>query len=155
MSAIEKTYDSILAAKYLMAIACSKGQCLNATKVQKLLYISYGIALANYNHRIVSESPQAWPFGPVFPRTQQRINYDTLYNTTDSEFDEIRSDKEITSLFSDVIDKYSGFSASKLSAWSHLNGSPWYRTTLQENFKWSTQIPDEYIREYFQDVSIY
>lgn len=154
MSDSLKTYDSILAAKYLMAIGYSKGQVLNATKVQKLLYIAYGTSLANNGHRIVSESPQAWPFGPVFPRTQNKIDYKKIFNINDSEFSEISKDEYLTSLFSDVIDKYSGFSAGKLSAWSHLDGSPWHIVTLRENFKWSTQIPDELIIPYFKNLSV-
>lgn len=150
-----KTYDSILAAKYLMAIACSKGQCLNVTKVQKLLYIAYGTTLAQKNdHRLVSESPQAWPFGPVFPRTQKKIDYSLQYDLNNDMFSEIRNDIYVNNLFSKIIDEYSGFSAGKLSAWSHLEGSPWHKTTLQDGFKWGTPIPDDYISPYFKKFTI-
>lgn len=149
-----KTYDSIIAAKYLMALACSKGQCLNTTKVQKLLYIAYGYALAHYGYRIVSESPQAWPFGPVFARTQKKVDYSIEYSKSDEDFEEIRDDKEINALFNEIIDKYSGFSAKKLSDWSHIEDSPWHKTTMTHDFKWSKQIPDEYIKDYFINLSL-
>lgn len=59
-----KTYDSRLAAKYLLSIADNKGVALNTTQTQKLLYIAYGTCLAKHDgHRLLDESPQAWPFG--------------------------------------------------------------------------------------------
>jgi uncharacterized phage-associated protein len=38
-------YDSVPVAKYLLALATEKGKNLNATQLQKLLFIAYGLFL--------------------------------------------------------------------------------------------------------------
>lgn len=150
----QKTYDSIVAAKYLIALAKEKGQELNVTKLQKLLYISYGILLAKHGRRAIAESPQAWPFGPVFPRTQKRFDKISQATLVDEDLAEISGDKTVTDVFNQVIDSYSFFSAGKLSAWSHMPGSPWDKTVKQNGFQWSVQIPDELIIEYFKQLTL-
>ena len=44
-----KPYNSVTAAKYLLALAISKRKILNVTKTQKLLYIAYGYFLSKKN----------------------------------------------------------------------------------------------------------
>lgn len=67
-----KPYDSVLVANYLLALANEKGVILNTTKVQKLLYMAYGLLLAEKNRIITDEQPKAWPYGPVFPKTRKK-----------------------------------------------------------------------------------
>src|ERR1051326_9005599 len=147
-----KTYDSVLAAKFLMALANSKGVVLNVTKVQKLLYIIYGFFLASANHKIINESPQAWPFGPVFPRTRNKVDYSKIINLDDAELSEINQDPIVKKIFSEMVDGFLGISANKLSKWSHTEGSPWDITRKKEGFKWSDTISDELITEYFKPL---
>lgn len=54
------------------------------TKIHKLLYISYGIFLARENKRLTNEHPQAWPFGPVFPRVHNKVSLDIPPVSVDS-----------------------------------------------------------------------
>lgn len=42
---------------------------VDKAKSQKLLYCCYGAVLAETNERLTDEHPEAWPYGPVFPRT--------------------------------------------------------------------------------------
>lgn len=149
-----KTYDSVLAAKYLMALANEKGRVLNTTKVQKLLFIAYGEYLSMNGSRLLNEAPQAWPFGPVFPRTRSRIDYSVIQQPDAPEFSDIRSNEEVNVLFSHIIDKYASFTASQLSDWSHTEGSPWEKTTKERSFKWGNVIDDNYIKEYFSNVAV-
>jgi uncharacterized phage-associated protein len=150
-----KTYDSILIAKYLLSFASSKQINLNVTKVQKLLYIIYGYYLAEFNgHRIIEERPKAWPFGPVFPRAQKKVDYSKITPINSKEFEEIEEDSKLVDIIIRVIDKYAKYSASRLSEWSHAVNGPWDRTTQQDNFKWNTDIPDEYISAYFKSISV-
>jgi Uncharacterized phage-associated protein len=150
-----KSYDSILVAKYMLAIAKDRNISLNVTKVQKLLYILYGYYLANYdNHQIIEEDPKAWPYGPVFPRSQKKVDYSNILPLDSPDFEDIKRDKKLTEAINYVIDKYSAFSASKLSEWSHQEGGPWYLATKQKGFNWNTPIPNEYIYEYFKRISV-
>lgn len=144
-----KTHDSILAAKYIIALGCNQGNCLNVTQVQKILYIANGIALAKYDVPLVLEAPKAWPFGPVFPRTQKQINYNAEYNIEDSDFDSIKEDVDADKVLKYVVMKFGNTSAGRLSNWSHAKGGPWDKTTKEDGFKWNNPISLEVIKEYF------
>lgn len=153
MGDVQKTYDSVIAARYLLAVAFSKGKILNVTKVQKLLYIAYGYFLAKKRRVLLDEKPRAWPYGPVFPKTREEVDYENVIPLDSDEFQDIKQDEAIKHFFDYLIDEYAKYTASQLSDWSHSEGSPWDRTTRQTNFKWNRAIPDEYISAYFSTFS--
>lgn len=154
MTQPEKSYDSVVAAKYLLALAYSKGKILNVTKVQKLLYIAYGYFLANEGRILLTEQPKAWPYGPVFPRTRKKVNFSELISVDDPELAEIKQDQKVTDFFKDLIEKYSNFTASQLSEWSHSEGGPWDSATKQKGFNWNEPIPNELIEPYFLNLKL-
>ncbi|ALR29778.1 hypothetical protein ATE47_04235 [Chryseobacterium sp. IHB B 17019] len=147
-------YDSIVGAKLLLALAHQKGIVLNTTKVQKMLYIIYSYFLAKHGYEIFTETPKAWPYGPVFPRTRKNVDYSKVYKTSDTELENIIKEKDIVEKFNSVIDKYARFSASHLSNWSHMEAGPWDKTTKQPQFKWGDYIPSEYIKDYFSNLEV-
>lgn len=149
-----KQYDSVIGAKLLLALAYEKGIVLNVTKVQKLLYIVYSYFLAKNDQQIFSESPKAWPYGPVFPRTRNKVDFGIVYKRDNEELDDIIQNSELIEKMQSVIEKYSKFSSKELSDWSHVEGSPWDKTTKMENFNWGIHIPNEYIKEYFSNLEI-
>ena len=60
-------FDSRDVAAYI-AQECKRREIeYNNTKIQKLLYCSYGVMLAWKDERICEEYPRLWPYGPVFP----------------------------------------------------------------------------------------
>ena len=149
-------YNSVTVAYYIVAMANKMGLVMNMTKLQKLLYITYGTYLAVRNRRLTNEHPQAWPYGPVFPATRTKLlKTDLSHITFDSpEIATIREDKEIESLVKLVMDGFGKKNATTLTIWSHQSGSPWDRVSSQEGFTWGEQIPDEYIMEYFNSIII-
>lgn len=147
-------YDSVLGAKYLLALAYEKNIALNVTKVQKLLYILYCYFLAKHNRQIFEETPKAWPYGPVFPRTRNKVDFGKVYKTSDFLFQDISREEILNEKFNSVIEKYSHFSASQLSDWSHMDGSPWDKTVKKDGFNWGDYIPNEYIIDYFKELEI-
>jgi uncharacterized phage-associated protein len=151
---ISKQYDSVIGAKLLLALAYEKGIILNTTKVQKMLYILYSYYMAKHDIQIFSETPKAWPYGPVFPRTRKKVEFGIVYKRENSELNEIISENGLVDKFNSVIDIYSKFTAGELSDWSHMKDSPWERTTKLQSFKWGDFIPDEYIKEYFSNLEI-
>lgn len=155
MSANLKTYDSVTAAKYLMALAFEKGIVLNVTKVQKMLFIAYGYFLSKYNHVLLTEAPRAWPYGPVFPKTRKEIDFGKVIRVEDDpDLKEIAQDETVTEAFERIVDKYSKYSATQLSDWSHMEGSPWYKTTQLRDFDWNRSIPNQFIKDYFLEVNV-
>jgi len=147
-------YDSVVVAKYIIAIANRQRIPINMTKVQKLLYIAYGIYLAVRGKRLTNEHPQAWPYGPVFPTTRNKLLKVDLYsiNENDESLRQIKQDNDINSLLSLVFRTFGTWTAGQLTAWSHGDGTPWQRTVSSEGFDWGAQIPDEYIKSYFQHL---
>lgn len=152
MSNKEK-YNSILAARYLLALAYSKGKVLNVTKVQKLLYMTYGYFLGKYNRIIFDESPKTWPYGPVFPKTRKKVDYSNIINLDSPDFNVMKEDSDLTEFFNLIIDKYAGYSASQLSEWSHSKGGPWDLMTQEHGFNWNKPIDNELIKNYFSNIN--
>lgn len=146
-------YNSVEVAKYIAAKANEERFGINMTKMQKLLYIVYGVYLRVYETRLTNEHPQAWPYGPVFPTTRNKLLkidlYDLNMNSVD---DEIKSDKGLCSVTDFVFAKFGTWNAGQLSEWSHRDASPWFYTTKMDGFKWGMQIPDELIYNYFKDL---
>lgn len=150
-------YNSVIVARYIVAVANDRKIGINMTKLQKLLYIAYGTYLAVKGVRLTNEHPQAWPYGPVFPTTRNKmikvINWDDI-SVKDEEFKEIHSDRDIASLMNLVFDYFGQYNAATLTEWSHKDGSPWERATKQESFKWGNAIPDEFILDYFKSILV-
>ncbi len=120
----------------------------NATKIQKLLYICYGVVLACTGKRLTDESPVIWPYGPVFPKALndfKKNNFKSKYAEEDDGLDE--SIKEILSV---SVGFFGKFKAGQLSTWSHSEGSPWDIVASIENSGWNQKIPDGILKSYFE-----
>lgn len=147
-------YNSIDFAKYLVAYSNGHGYPINMTKLQKLLYIAYGTYLAMTESRLVEEHPQAWPYGPVFPSTRNKLLHVDFYSLRqdDIKFSVFTNDSELQSLLTVVFNTFGTWTASQLTEWSHCDGSPWERTVNQNNFSWGNRIPDDIIKNYFRSI---
>lgn len=154
MAKIQDTYicNSVVLAKYIASYANAHNVGINMTKLQKLLYISYGVYLAVKGERLTNEHPQAWPYGPVFPTTRNKLLKKNLENII--KFDDSSISEDVKSCVALVFRSYGAYNASYLSAWSHQANSPWDKTVNTAGFKWGNQIPDEYIMPYFKDLLI-
>lgn len=152
-------YNSVDVAKYIVAKCNKEHLGINMTKMQKLLYIVYGSYLAVYDHRLTNEHPQAWPFGPVFPTTRNKLLHKDFYEITLDDIDkdvanEMDGDKNFNNIVDFILKEFGKWNATRLTLWSHKEGSPWYFTTRQEYFKWGDEIPDDYIQEYFDSIIV-
>jgi uncharacterized phage-associated protein len=148
-------YNSVDVAMYIIARANKEHLGINMTKTQKLLYIAYGACLVIFDFRLTNEHPQAWPYGPVFPTTRNKLlkcEFDSITFEDDKKLKELDEDQELQKLITFVFQGFGEKSAQALTAWSHKDGSPWERTTCLDSFKWGNQIPDEYILDYFKGI---
>lgn len=154
MTAIKDTYvcNSVALAKYIAAYANRHGFVINMTKLQKLLYICYGVYLAVKGERLTNEHPQAWPYGPVFPTTRNRLLQLSLDEIKDGSDPSITDD--IKACVKLVFDSFGAHTASYLSSWSHQVNSPWDTTVKTEGFRWGMEISDQYILPYFKNLLI-
>ena len=135
----------------------------NNTKVQKLMYLFLGFALVNnvdlgdeekeedgFEVVIIDELPKAWPYGPVFPKVHKKYN-EILKMGCDDKYQLSVTDEKARNILEKTVEKWGQNSASKLSAWSHKEGSPWDVVVKQQGFSWNTPIPAGLIREYFEE----
>lgn len=163
--------DSILFARYIMyeldrLKKKDNSYEYNNTKIQKLLYIFYGFYWTSKGLRLLQEQPKLWPFGPVFPKVFTFIQKEGFKSLTCGEANNLPFDKKDKENFKKILENYGSFKAGVLSEWSHQEGSPWYRTKKDmENVfgkevygeawsGWNTPIKDEYIQDYFKEMSV-
>lgn len=152
-----EAYNSVEFAKYMIMKANERSIDMNMTKTQKLLYIAYGAGLVIENERLLNEHPQAWPYGPVFPTTRNkllRLDFGAM-KLDDATFEKFSTDERANRIIDFVFLGFKLWTASQLTAWSHEEGSPWDKTTHTEGFKWGDQIPDTFIQDYFKGIIVY
>lgn len=146
-------------ARLIMWLAYNKRHILlGKTQLQKILFVCYGLYLVKHNDNaqfIVNkmfrdDTPKAWPFGPVFPRSYKR--YSMLKNNLSTE-ERVELSKDKNTLYSiwNITEKLCKMSARDLTRWSHQEGTPWSKTLFSEKgkLKWNAVIDDKYIYEYF------
>lgn len=147
-------YDSRTIAIYIVAWANEHNVSINLTKTQKLLYIAYGANLVLEKDRLCNEHPQAWPYGPVFPKTRDKLlKLDLSLITMDcKQLESVKDDEYLSELIQFVFSGFGDKTAGQLTAWSHSANSPWDITTRLSRFKWGMSIPDMYIQHYFANI---
>lgn len=125
---------------------------MNATKAQKLMYCCYGMLLATLDYRISNETPEAWQFGPVFPRTLRAMKEIGFEGYTKKYALNLGSDlsDEVKSIIDDTLNYFGKYTASQLSIWSHLPNSPWALASDQGKVLYE-QMDDQAIKDYFNE----
>lgn len=142
--------DSLQVMAYLIKRCRELGIEVNATKLQKLMYCCYGVLLAVLNYRLCDESPEAWQYGPVFPRTLRALKNSSADAIVDL-FPTNEADQwpaAIKAAITQTLEFFGKYTANQLSIWSHLKGSPWSRASNEGKDLYG-QIDDTTIRAYF------
>lgn len=142
--------------KLMAWLAYSKhGVLLSGMKIQKLLFVFYGRALATLEKKpFEDDSPKAWPYGPVFPRVYKRYVENIPDDLLESEKSAFLQQKDLLKLVVDTIDTYVQKSAYALSDWSHRPGSPWSKT-VKEADTWNAEIKEKDIIEFFKNDDVW
>ena len=125
----DETYgviDSVDFAIYLNQKAREMNLDVNVTKIQKWLYICYGLYLATKKKdQLLNERPKAWQYGPVFPKVykKQQKNGNSLDNLTSKvSYEELQQFDEI---IEPVLAHFGKWSAAGLVEWTHEKGGAW------------------------------
>ena len=144
----EHTYDSLTFAKAMVHMAHLEGRELNMSQIQVILYIAYGVWLAQNDERLFQEHPQAWQYGPVFPRVYSKMKkgsddfqeqYLNLMNDSPERF----------AFLERCFRRYAWTRASDLVAPHVSNGTPWSMTRKRNPDSPTARIEDDLIREWF------
>lgn len=149
-------YKSTVVATYIVALANERRYGINLTKVIKLLYIVYGSYLAINSKRLIDESPEAWPYGPVFPEVRNFLKEKNLssIDKKDPLIQEsgIINDRDLNNLLNVVLDTFGELNSRKLINFSVQDDTPWSEIVYEPRFKWGKNIPDEKTSEYFNNI---
>ncbi len=141
--------DSLQVAAYIVQKCAENDIDVNVTKLQKLMYCCYGTVLAKFGARLIDERPAALQYGPVFMAALKTARYFGLGVFKNSDVSAVAAlPASVRELIGNTIDSFGKFSATKLSQWSHLPGSPWSRASLGGDFL-GVPLSDEDVREYF------
>ncbi|MEW6597313.1 MAG: type II toxin-antitoxin system antitoxin SocA domain-containing protein [Pseudomonadota bacterium] len=135
-------------------------------KIQKLCYFANGYYLAarKGEESLISESFQAWKFGPVLPSLYHAVKEngggsitDYIY-VYDSDLMQTipapppEDDRLYNRIRDKVWDYYSQKPSTQLSRITHKPGGAWERTWHEFGGAPNAQIPSEYIFEEFQPL---
>ena len=140
--------DSVVVAKALQWMASMHDINLNGSQIQSILYNAYGVWLATKGERLLSEHPQVWQYGPVFPRAYKHLKKNV--GTGEVEYEMLQNDHPSEFVFLvKCFQRFAWISAATLSCPHTAQGSPW-KTSLDANpEKLGVRIDDDLIREWF------
>ena len=147
-AAVPDSLDSVLVAKALQWMASTHEVSLNISQIQTILYNAYGVYLATKGERLISEHPQVWQYGPVFPRAYKhlkknsgngQVEHDMLRNDSPDRYEFIRR----------CFMRFAWTSAGSLNAPHIAQDSPWKKTKDSNSDKLGVRIEDELIRQWF------
>lgn len=156
------SYNSETVANTFIQRALKEGRSdMSPMKIQKLMWFLNGWNLAIRGVPASNASFQAWKFGPVIENLYHQLK---LYGggpvtsyvlEPESATGELKAfvvsdaDKPFQEVVDLTWDKYVGFSATQLSAMTHVAGSPWSEALAQGK----KVIDNDSIRKYFVDLA--
>lgn len=152
LNASYQPYHAVTVANRFLHLAQELGSSLTNMQLQKLVFFAHGVHLGAYGRPLVEESVKAWTFGPVIPQLYNKLRkygngyVDNLLESTPEDMQRLDADKYALSAINLVWQKFGRFSGSKLSAISHMPGSPWDITWKKEEF---SVIPSSLIQDYY------
>lgn len=145
------SYSSITIGNYFIKKYAEKGN-LTPLKLLKLVYIAYGwyLALKNIDEPLVSEKPQAWANGPVFPNLYHNIKQFGK-SPIKEPINNIIVDNPILDEDSKFLDRiweiYGEKDGIYLSAITHTPDTPWSETYPKG---YNLEIPDGLILQHYK-----
>ena len=156
-------HSSIAIANYFLKLAEKEGEQLTHMKVQKLVYIAYGWHFPFFEKKMLSETVEAWRWGPVFPVLYAEFKYYGdrpitklgIVPMNDAGEEEEVTDQELQEFLQAVWEQYKSYTPIGLSALTHEEGTPWQKTIAenpnhQYQFPSSMVISPELIQDYYQ-----
>ncbi len=142
---------AIQVAQMIIRETKAKNITLNNTKLQKLLYIVYGLYLVENRNILFSELPLYLPYGPVFDSVYQK--YKGQDSITDTEYNSsLDENPDFCKSLHTAIQLFGNYSAKVLSDWSHREGGAWSKVEQSHPQKWGTPLHILDIAEEFDNI---
>ena len=141
--------DSVEMINSISHVARRVGQPMTSSRAQIILYCIYGSHLAHTGCRLDIEHPQAWKYGPVFPRAYKKGTLDD--GNACAESFEVLNEKspEVASLLSCKTSAMLTTPMVDLNACHKGKSSPYGKTISKNPDHWGIQIEDGLILDFF------
>jgi uncharacterized phage-associated protein len=145
-------------ANWFINKAKEEGKSITAMKLQKLIYYAHGWCLGLYNTALVEDQVEAWTYGPVFPhvyhlaKTYGSRPISSLLSNIFAEPSLVAEGDPRIPLLEKIWETYSKYTALELSDMTHEPDGPWQKTILLNPGRRGTDIPDDVLRNYFQQL---
>lgn len=155
-------YDARAVANLVLDRATELGASVTQLQLYKIVYFAHGWYLAAKSQKLISQSFEAWSYGPVVrvlrdafkefgkePITSKAERFD-LFTGELSPVDPIEDQSDIA-FVNQVVDFYHVYDGWELSDLTHEAGSPWDRVwnALKPVGNLGLRIDDEAICSYF------
>ncbi|MGK0176166.1 MAG: putative phage-associated protein [Lentimonas sp.] len=154
----EKEVSAQAVANKFLEMAEQLGGLLTNMQLQKLVYIANGFHLGFTGKPLTFDKIHAWQFGPVIPclyKTLQKFGNGPVTGRLNAE-DTIPGDSFAFKVIDQVWQAYGRMSGSKLSALTHLPGSPWHKTWERDENRFgviSVEMIADHYRERLNNVA--
>ena len=157
-------YSFKAVANYFLDKGDKDGIEISPMKLIKLVYIAHGWFLALKDKPLLEDYVHAWDYGPVIPDLYHEfkeygskpIYTRAIALKNDSVYKPNVSDKQDKRFLNSVWKAYKRFDALKLSAMTHVEGSPWhtvrYKLSPEESNRKYPIIPDDEIKAYYKKL---
>lgn len=162
-------YSARAVANFFIDKAQSLGITLTPLKLQKLVYYAHGWHLALKGEPLITETIEAWQFGPVIhslyhefrdlgsaPITRNAQKFKLVGDEVKSVIPRIPNDAvEDRAFLERIWDVYKDYTAIQLSNMTHAPGSPWSKVVEPFSGKppEGLDIPDAVIEDYFKKAA--
>jgi len=121
-------YSSLQVAQEHLNLATPEKNTLTPMQLIKLTYLSHGWMLAVHNRPLLSESVEAWPYGPVLPKLYKKIKKFRSQPVMARLSDDPVVDVDALDVIRQVYKLYGHLSGLRLSTLTHEEGTPWHFT---------------------------
>jgi uncharacterized phage-associated protein len=137
-------YTPLAIANSFVKRSLAQNRDINHMKLQKLVYFVHGWWLAYNDAPLLTERPQMWKYGPVFPTLYHELK--TFGNSSvpgpvrSNPFSQAMpdvpaTDQQATALIDWVWERYGHLSAFALSDLTHSPGSAWHAVAVAHDFR--------------------
>lgn len=151
-------FPPLAVANAVIEEARQQGKTLTIMQLLKLVYIAHGWSLGLLSKPLVSEEPEAWQHGPVFPaiyREFRRFGSQPITGPVSGPFGSIPhadlSDEQHMIVRS-VVQSYGDMHAFALSRMTHQSDTPWNKV-YQDGRGASDDIPNAIIAEHYRKLA--
>ena len=139
-------------ANHIIEVAEDHGNhSLDIMTLLKLAYFAHGRCLARHEQALVTDSVEAWKYGPVIPSIYFGFRPHGVDNVEQLRIIPEEIGDNGKKVIRNVYRHYRNYSGGKLSGITHKRDGPWYR--IYHSLGEGSVIPNELIREYFKEHS--